>query len=144
MSQKSQALASLQKIQLLLGELGFTLAADGYFKDYGLLNGSVVRIAPIFDKGMSLDMHYNLSALAVTGHETITIVTGQPVALDRVPGEARVDVMRMLAELAPEALIPKTESFIMTMICTDCHETVSSFFNLKGIVKCLECSGYEI
>lgn len=141
---KIQALKSLEKIQVLLGELGFVLAADGYYKDYGLSSGANVRIAPIFDKGLSIDLQYNLVALAVAGQETITIVTGQPVALDRVPGECRTDVMRMLAELAPDALVPKTESFILTMVCTECKELVSSFLNLKGTVKCLECSGFKI
>lgn len=144
MNQKQHAIKSLEKIQLLLGELGFVLTPEGYHKDYGLLNGATVRISPIFDKGMSMDMQYNLTALSIAGHEVVPIVTGQPVALDKVPGEARVDIMRMLAELAPDALMPKTESFILTMMCIECKETVSSFFNLKGTVKCLDCMGYKI
>lgn len=143
MSQKQQALDSLVKIQVLLGELGFTLMQDGYFKDYGTVNGSVVRIAPIFDRGLSLDLQYNLSALCVTGQETITIERGQPVALDRVPSEARTDVMRMLAELSPGALLPKTETFIMIMTCSSCADVVSSYFVNEGEVKCLKCLKYE-
>ncbi len=143
MNNKKQAMASLENIQLLLGELGFILTPDGYYKEYGLVNGGTVKIAPIFDKGLSVDLHYDLSALEISGSEAITIQSGQPVALDRIPSEARTDVMRMLAELAPAALLPKTENFILTMICSRCKNTVSSFFNLEGTVECLHCLGYE-
>ena len=143
MSTKQQAMDSLVKIQTLLGELGYTLDKQGYYKDYGLLNGSLTRITPIFDKGMSVDLQYNLSALSIAGHEIISIVHGQPVALDKIPSEARTDVMRMLAELAPGALLPKSESFILTMSCSSCKEVVSSFFSNKGEVQCLKCLGHE-
>lgn len=143
MSTKKQAMDSLVKIQVLLGELGYTLDKQGYYKDYGILNGSLTRITPIFDKGISIDLQYNLSALSIAGHEIISIIHGQPVALDKIPGEARADVMRMLAELAPGALLPKFESFILTMSCATCKEVVSSFFSNKGEVQCLKCLGYE-
>jgi len=143
MTEKQSMVKSLEKIQVLLGELGFVLTGGGYHKDYGLLNGSVVRIQPIFDKGLSVDMQYNLVSLSVAGHEVISIVSGEPLALNRIPAECRVDVLRMLAELAPNALIPKVENFIISMICTECKENVSSFFNLKGTITCLECLGYK-
>ena len=143
MNNKQQALDSLTKIQILLGDLGFTLTQNGYYKDYGSVNGSTTRIVPIFDKGLSLDLQYNLTAVSVEGQETIEIARGQPVALDRIPSEARTDMMRMLAELAPDALLPKTESFILVMTCSSCTEVVSSYFVNEGDVKCLECLGYE-
>ncbi len=143
MNNKQQALDSLTKIQILLGDLGFTLTHDGYHKYYGLLDGSTVKVTPVFDKGLSIDLQYNLSALAVEGQQLISIARGQPVALDRVPSEARTDVMRMLAELAPDALLPKTESFILTMTCSECTEVVSSYFVREGDVKCLKCLDYE-
>jgi hypothetical protein len=89
-------------------------------------------------------MQYNLSALSVVGCDTIPIITGQQVALEKIPKEAYSDIMRMLAELAPAALAPKKEQFIIMMNCVECKESVESFFNLKGVVTCLPCMGYEI
>ncbi len=143
MNNKKQALASLENIQLILGELGFTLTPEGYCKEYGKVDGGTIKITPVFDKGLSVDMHYDLSALEISGSGIILIQSGQPIALDRVPSEARSDVMRMLAELAPGALLPKTENFILTMVCNECKDVVSSFFSLEGTVKCLKCLEYE-
>ena len=143
MSQKEQAIQSLIKIQTLLGELGFVLTQTGYHKDYGLHNGGISRIIPVFDTGISTDMQYNLSALSVAGEHIIPIVAGQPIALDKIPGECRVDVMRMLAELSPNALLPKIETFIISMNCTSCKESVNSYLNIEGVVTCLACAGYE-
>ena len=139
MAQQQESIDSLTKIQELLGELGYTLTPDGYYKDYASANSTLTRIVPVFDKGMSLDMRYALSGLSITGHETISIVSGHQIEFAKIPSECREDVMRMLAELAPGALTPKGESFIITMLCTQCKNTVNSFLSLKGVVTCLDC-----
>jgi len=141
---KPEAIQNLEHVQQLFGELEFTLTRTGYYKDYGLSNGTIIRIVPIFDKGVSLDMRYDLSAISVAGSEIIPIVAGRQIAFDKIPSECRDDVLRILAELAPGALIPKKESFILTMICTKCRKEISSYLSIKGVVKCLKCAGYKL
>jgi hypothetical protein len=143
LTQHTKAVENLDRIQRLLGELNFTLTKNGYYKDYGTNNGSTTRIIPIFDKGLTLDVQYNLSAMEVTNSEIIPVITGKTVSFDKIPAECRDDIIRMLAELSPEAIIPKTESFILTMICTKCREEVYSYFSLKGVIKCIKCMGYK-
>jgi hypothetical protein len=141
---KPEAIQNLEHVQQLFGELEFTLTRTGYYKDYGLANGTTVRIVPMFDKGVSLDMRYDLSAISVAGNEIIPIVAGRQIAFDKIPAECREDVLRILAELAPGALISKKESFILTMICTKCRKEISSYLSIKGVVKCLKCAGYKL
>jgi hypothetical protein len=138
-AQQQQSIDGLIKIQELLGELGFTLTPDGYYKDYASANNTLTRIVPVFDKGMSIDMQYALSGLSITGHETIPIISGLQIEFAKVPAECREDVMRMLAELAPGALVSKEETFIVNMICTECKDNVHSYISLKGVVTCINC-----
>jgi hypothetical protein len=140
MNQKDKALQDLIFIQEALGALGFTLAGDNtYYKDYGLLDGSVVRIIPHFDKGISVDMSYRLCALTVTNTRTVPIVEGKPVQFEYFPRECLNDVTQMLANLAPQSRMPLKETYIITAICDKCGLEVSSFFQDKGRRLCLKC-----
>jgi phosphomannomutase len=128
-------------VQRLLGELNFTLTRDGYYKDYRVANGTIVRIVPAFYK--ELNKRYFLNAISIDD-EVISVVADKQIDFSKIPVECMDDVLRILAELAPEAIISKKESFILTMVCTKCHKEVSSYLSIKGVVKCLKCAGCKL
>src|SRR3990167_8956282 len=104
MSKDNKALQDLIAYQELLGELGFTIDGDGtYWKDYGLINGGRARIVPLFDKGISLDTSYCLSAISVSNERVVPIESGKLISFEQIPNECMQDVTRMIALMAPQS-----------------------------------------
>lgn len=138
MSKKT--LNELIAIQTTLGGLGFSISGDGsYYKEYGLLDGSVVRLVPHFDQGISLDNTYTLSAVSIQSVRTIPIEGNAGATLSAVPRECVEDMTAMLASMAPQSRVAPQESYIISEKCSSCDNEVSSFFRKDGEVLCLTC-----
>lgn len=135
-----ESLDELVYYQVLLGELGFTISGDGsYYKDYGLLDGSILRLVPNFDTGISLDSKFRLSAITINSSKTVPILEGGQTRLNEFPRECMGDVMQMMATMAPQSRMPLQETFIITEHCTMCGDKVSSFFKKQEETLCLDC-----
>lgn len=145
MSSKNKALDDLIKAQVTLGDLGFTLLPNNtYYKDYGLVNGGIVRIVPIFDKSISLAKEYSLVALEIVDYDRIEINSNEPIALEKFPMECMEDVTSILARLVPEvAMAQRKQTFIINADCSECKRNVHSFIKLGDVVTCLPCFGLE-
>lgn len=143
-NQQELAIATLQVVQQILGQLGFTLTADrGYYKDYGLTDGSVARLIPIFDKGISLDMSYRLTGFDIITSKRIHFVEGLPAPVEEFPFEMSDDVKSLIAGLAPASKPPLSESFMVTAECAQCGKDVESFVHIGNQYTCLQCLGIK-
>jgi hypothetical protein len=141
-NQREDAMSTLQTAQLLLGQLGFTLNGDGsYHKDYGTTDGSIVRLIPVFDKGISLDVAYRLTGFTVIHQKQIHFVDGLPAQVEEFPMETMADVKNLVSGLAPSSRSQMTDSYMITISCCQCGNDAESFIQLKGQYTCLKCVG---
>lgn len=141
-NQQELAIENLTNIQNTLGELGFTLSGDrSYFKDYGLFDGSTVRLVPVFDKGISIDMSYRMVGISVSNTKFVPMSDGIPVQLEQFPRECFEDVAQVVSKLAPHARTPLKESYILTAECNECGDAASSFVQVSNVQMCLDCAG---
>lgn len=140
-NQQRQALDNFQKVQEMFGTLGYTINSTGWYKDYGLHDGSVVRLVPVFDKGISLDMAYKLVGIQISSIKFIPFEDGRPVQLEQFPRECMEDVAVIASKLASHTRTPVQEVFILTTTCEQCSNEVSSFIQVDGHYSCLECAG---
>lgn len=138
--QQRLAMESLQKTQETLGLLGYTISSAGWHKDYGLHDGSVVRLMPVFDRGISLDVSYKLTGIQISSIKFVPFEDGIPVQLEQFPRECIEDVAAIASVLAPHARAPAQEVFILTSVCEQCSEEVSSFIQVDGHYSCLKCA----
>lgn len=145
-NQQSDAINNLLVVQDLLGGLGFTLTSDNsYYKDYGLVDGTIMRLIPVFDKGISLDMAYKLVGFNITSTKYIPAVSDlhwSSVTGD-VPAECKNDVSVIMRTIGSIDRKPLTENFMITAICSACNDEASSFFRVKGKDICVKCMGYD-
>lgn len=140
MSDKKKVIEQLQEIQNTLGRMDFTLLPDGtYYKDYGLLDGAVLRIVPHFNYGISLEEELTLVSIDVNSVRNIPIVSHGKTALNEFPRECMDDVATMIATMAPQSRMPLKESYIVEAECDHCKQIVSSFFTVDGRHTCLDC-----
>lgn len=138
MSKKT--LNELIAIQINLSNLGFSIGGDGnYYKEYGLLDGSTIRLVPHFDQGMSLDNTYILSSVAIQSMKVVPIEGNAGTTLSEFPRECVEDVTTMLATMAPQSRIAQKETYIINETCSQCKTEVSSFLRKGGEILCLSC-----
>ena len=142
--QDQEAYDDLVLAQTILGQLGYTLTSDGkYYKDYGIQNGSTVRMVPIFDHGMSMDVQRRLTGFTIVTSKQIPIVEGIPAPFEEFPIECIDDVNTIINSLAPLSKISPVESFMVTQICSSCNNEVHSFMYMNGQYICLNCAGFS-
>jgi hypothetical protein len=144
MNQVQETMATLLNTQKLLGDLEFTLTSDGrYYKDYGLVNGSSVRIVPTFDKGISLDVRVKLVGFTITTSKTIDVIDGVSTSITDFPIECTDDITKIIGALAPFSRPPLDETFMVTQICSTCNQDSHSYMLIGGEYQCLRCSGFH-
>jgi hypothetical protein len=143
-SQTEGAIDALLVIQGILGQLGFTLTSDNkYYKDYASTDGDAIRIIPVFDHGISVDIHRKLTGFNVIKSKVIPIVEGLSAPLDQIPVECLDDVSKIINTLAPFSKPPLAETFMITQNCSMCGDEVESFLYINGTYTCTKCAGYH-
>lgn len=140
--QQTSAMADLMIIQSVLGQLGFTLTSDGkYYKDYALSDNTAMRIIPVFDHGMSVDIQRRLTGFNLVTNKLIPVVQGISVNIDDYPVECVDDITKIISILAPLSRSAMSENFMMTQTCSMCANDVSSYIYMGGKYMCLRCAG---
>lgn len=141
-NQQEQAIDTLLAVQSLMGQLGFTMTSDGgYYKDYAVDGDSIVRLTPVFDRGISLDMSYRLVGFDMTTRKQIHIVEGLPAPIEQFPIECVDDVKNVVTSLAPGSRTQMVESFMVMVTCNMCGNEVASYLHNKNGYTCLKCMG---
>jgi hypothetical protein len=139
--QQDDAMHGLLVVQELLGSLGFTLTSDGnYYKDYALLDGGIARLAPVFDRGISLDVSYNLVGFNLTNSKFISAASLLEADL---PAECKSDMGVIINGISSTTSRQMVETFMVTTVCATCGEEVNSFLRLGGKDVCVRCMGYS-
>lgn len=141
-NQQVEAMSMLQTVQLLLGQLGFTLNGDGsYYKDYGLNDGSAVRVVPVFDRGISIDVSYKLVGFNLTSSRRVQFVDGLPAPMEEFPFETVDDIRSLVTGLAPSSSQQMSDTHMIMATCSQCGNEVESFLHIKNAYTCLKCLG---
>ena len=142
--QQEEAIDALMIIQSILGQLGFTLTSDSaYYKDYANSDGDAIRIIPVFDHGISVDVHRKLTGFNVIRSKFIPIIEGIQAPLDQIPMECLDDVSKIINSLAPFSKPPLAETFMVTQTCSMCDRDTESFLYFNGAYVCTKCAGYH-
>lgn len=140
--QADEAMDTLRAVQSLMGQLDFTMTADGsYYKNYGIGDDSVMQLVPVFDKGISLDVSYKLVGFNMVTSRRVHIVEGLPAPVESFPIECVDDVKSIVQSLAPGSRTQLTETYMVTAVCSMCDNEVSSYVQQSGQFTCLKCMG---
>ncbi len=139
-NQTSEAFDDLVQAQDVLGKLGFTLTANQtYHKDYGTVNGVVIRISPVFDRGTPFDTRFKLCGINVATSYTVNINAGSPVEWGDIPKEAVEDTMSMVAQLTTIGRNVPEENHVMITKCCKCNSESPDYLTTEDGPVCMEC-----
>ncbi len=134
----------LLNVQDAMGELGFTLTPQRtYYKDYSNKDGSVSRITPIFDTGMSYDQQYRLSTISITTVKHIPIVDNGNVEWKEFPSASVADISTIIAKLSSAGRQKIGNQYIISQECLKCKKVVPEFILVDKQSYCLSCMGYK-
>jgi len=143
-NQMDMAMQSLMAIQNVMGELGFILNGDNtYYKDYALMDGSIMRLTPVFDRGTSMNVDYRLVGFNINTMKFVSITNGTLESPNAVPRDCTGDVSRIIETVGFLEKKPQTESFIVVVPCSDCGNEVNSYLQFGTKFRCLKCVGYS-
>jgi hypothetical protein len=132
------ALDKLIHAQDVLGNLGFIITSGGrYYKQYAE-NEAVIKIEPLFDRGVSFDVDHVLTGLMISRQEFVPITDSY--VLSKLPKVAQVDVETLLRELEVKLSSQAEPTHIDMVTCHGCGKKVSDWIqNVKsGEYLCID------